>query len=167
MTPQACSLYEKVRRGDVSECSFAFTVTKEGQRWSQRQKPGTDGTKMEHYYAVRTLTDVNLLDVSPVTEPAYPDTRVGARKYFESEAEVRSMLAVAKAAGLPTENPAVILAAQRQYLDALGRKIAGDTDREHRQRLVALANQILAQDRAAQEDAELRERMKKLSGRLG
>jgi HK97 family phage prohead protease len=52
-------LYASVKRGDISECSFAFAVNGEGQTWTRDQKQ-------------RTLTDVNLFDVSIVTNPAYP-----------------------------------------------------------------------------------------------
>ncbi len=55
---------EMVKRGDISQCSFGFIV--QGQRWPN------DTT--------RELTDVDMLDVSPVTFPAYPQTSVSARQ---------------------------------------------------------------------------------------
>lgn len=56
-----------VQRGDVSQMSFAFeTVTDE---W--RKDTAGDWT--------RTLVEVRLYDVSPVTFPAYPATDVSAR----------------------------------------------------------------------------------------
>jgi HK97 family phage prohead protease len=51
-------LYAQVKRGDISECSFAFSVPKGGDTWSKD-------------YSKRTLTDVDLFDVSVVTDPAY------------------------------------------------------------------------------------------------
>jgi len=55
-----------IDRGDIDQMSFGFrTLTDE---WNL-----VDG---EH---VRTLVDVELYDVSPVTFPAYPETTVGLR----------------------------------------------------------------------------------------
>lgn len=62
-------LQESMKRGDVDQSSFAFTVTKDGQNWSEERKG--DGPVV----AVRTIKKVaRLYDVSPVTYPAYPDT---------------------------------------------------------------------------------------------
>jgi len=94
---QAMSLAAKIKRGDINECSFAFTVPKGGDRWAQKQMPGSNGAAEADFYALRTLTDVNLLDVSAVTYPAYGNTSV--RKHFDDFAEVRSSLAAAKANG--------------------------------------------------------------------
>lgn len=63
-------IYASVKRGDTSECSFAFTVPKGGDEW--------DGDQ-------RTLRDVNLLDVSVVTSPAYPGTSADARSSSNEE----------------------------------------------------------------------------------
>jgi HK97 family phage prohead protease len=62
-------LYASVKRGDVSECSFAFSVAPKGQQWNAD-------------YSKRTLTDVDLFDVSVVTNPAYGGgaTSVDARQ---------------------------------------------------------------------------------------
>lgn len=61
-------LLEGIRRGDISGSSFAFTVSKD--TW---EKLG-DGT-----YA-RTIEKVErIYDVSPVYDPAYPETTVDAR----------------------------------------------------------------------------------------
>jgi len=57
-----------IERGDVTGMSFGFkTVTDE---WN---------TKDEE--EIRTLKEVKLFDVSPVTFPAYPDTTVGTRSF--------------------------------------------------------------------------------------
>jgi len=59
---------EEIRRGDITGCSFAFTVDKE--EWKER----SDGS------FERTIIRVaNLFDVGPVTYPAYPDTAVAIR----------------------------------------------------------------------------------------
>lgn len=58
---------ELVQRGDVTKSSFAF-ITHEDQ-WSMS----------EQNYPVRTLMKVQLVDVAPVTTPAYPDSSAGLR----------------------------------------------------------------------------------------
>ena len=56
----AKDLYESVKRGDISQSSFAFTIAE--QSWNEKR-------------TVRSIDKVaTLLDVSPVTYPAYPDT---------------------------------------------------------------------------------------------
>ena len=56
----AKDLYESVKRGDISASSFAFTILE--QSWNENR-------------TVRSIDKVaTLLDVSPVTYPAYPDT---------------------------------------------------------------------------------------------
>ena len=70
--PKAQELYSAISRGDIAKMSFAFTVAPNG---SERK----DG--------LRTLSDVNLFEVSAVTWPAYNDTAIGARSAEEAEAE--------------------------------------------------------------------------------
>ncbi len=60
-------ILKSVARGDVDQMSFGFRVVKES--WEDKK----DGS------AVRTLEDVDLVDVSAVTFPAYPDTTIAAR----------------------------------------------------------------------------------------
>ena len=71
-------LVESMKRGDISQSSFAFTVAKDS--WEER-----DGG------VVRTINKVErLFDVSPVTYPAYPDASVGMRsmqQWMESRNE--------------------------------------------------------------------------------
>lgn len=62
-TQYARDLREVVKRGDVSQMSFAFTVAKDD--WQERE----DGTVMR-----RVLEVDRLYDVSLVTTPAYPQT---------------------------------------------------------------------------------------------
>lgn len=54
---------ELVRRGDLSQMSFGFTVPKGGDEWNDNDDE-------------RTLKDVDLFDVSVVAYPAYTDTQV-------------------------------------------------------------------------------------------
>jgi HK97 family phage prohead protease len=68
-------LYCLVQRGDLDSCSFAFVVPPGGQQWSE----GPDPEDASKRIALRTITDVDLKDVSIVTEPAYEATSVSAR----------------------------------------------------------------------------------------
>ena len=63
----AMDLYERVKRGDVNQCSFGFEIVKQ----QTEVKPNGD----VHW----TLTDVNLYEVSVCTFPAYKNTNVQAR----------------------------------------------------------------------------------------
>ena len=67
-------IVELVRRGDVSNMSFAFTVSAGGDQWVN-----SAGT------IERTLTKIYLLDVSPVTYPAYRATSVQAQRSPEPD----------------------------------------------------------------------------------
>ena len=57
-------VYASVKRGDLSECSFAFTVPQGGDAFDEV----TQGGKR---FVRRTITDANLIDVSVVAYPAY------------------------------------------------------------------------------------------------
>ena len=63
-------LLEMVKRGDVYQSSFAFTVEKE--EWQER-------SNMKPKRVIRSIKKV--YDVSPVTYPANPDTMVAKRSY--------------------------------------------------------------------------------------
>lgn len=65
-TQAARDLLVSIERGDVSQSSFGFRVRKE--QWDETQDP-----------PLRTLLELELFDVSPVTFPAYPTTDVGLR----------------------------------------------------------------------------------------
>ena len=59
-----------VERGDIKESSFAFRVAPDGDTWEEDE----DGR------IIRTITQFQeLMDVSPVTYPAYPDATVAMR----------------------------------------------------------------------------------------
>lgn len=69
-TQAARDLMTLIKRGDVTQSSFAFSVAAGGDSWAEDDEGRI----------VRTITKVGrLFDVSPVTYPAYPDTTVGAR----------------------------------------------------------------------------------------
>jgi len=62
----AMNLYERVKRGDVDQCSFGFQIMSEETEFSDT--------------TVRwTITEVNLFEVSVCTFPAYEETAVSAR----------------------------------------------------------------------------------------
>jgi uncharacterized protein len=63
-------IHTLVKRGDLSGCSFAFDC--KGDSWADVM---VNGQKAR----LRTLTDLNLYDVGPVTYPAYEQTSVQAR----------------------------------------------------------------------------------------
>lgn len=70
-----------IARGDVTQCSFGFYTLDD--KW----------TKVDGEW-VRTLLECDLLDVSPVTYPAYPQTDVA----------VRSLQAAVQASAPPDES---------------------------------------------------------------
>ena len=73
-TQDGRDLYKLIKRGDISQSSFAFTIQE--QTWSEDR-------------STRTIDKVGrLLDVSPVTYPAYPTTTVSARNYSAAAVEV-------------------------------------------------------------------------------
>lgn len=70
----AVNLYERVARGDVTQCSFGFDILEE--EYSENPNNGNI-----HW----TIKKVKLYEVSIVTFPAYEDTEVWARKKGEFE----------------------------------------------------------------------------------
>jgi len=68
-TTFAKDLMVSIKRGDVDQMSFGFTV--QDEEW-----------RKENGEQVRVLKRVQLWDVSPVTFPAYPQTDVKVRKAF-------------------------------------------------------------------------------------
>lgn len=63
----ALNFYERVKRGDVDQCSFGFNILNEETDWRE------DGT------VKWLLKEIDLHEVSVVTFPAYEDTGVQAR----------------------------------------------------------------------------------------
>lgn len=74
-TQQARDLMVSIERGDVDDQSFAFRTIED--EWVYKK----DGS------AERTLIEVELRDISPVTYPAYPDTTVALRSLDEFKKE--------------------------------------------------------------------------------
>ena len=69
----AMNLYERVKRGDVDQCSFGFNIVSEETEFRD------DGSI--HW----TITEVELHEVSVCTFPAYEDTNVTAREAQREE----------------------------------------------------------------------------------
>jgi uncharacterized protein len=68
-TQDARDLIAKIKRGDIDQMSFAFTMRGGVQRWDDSQTP-----------ALRIIEKVgDLYDVSVVTRGAYPTTEIGLR----------------------------------------------------------------------------------------
>lgn len=66
-------LLELLRRGDINQSSFAFSIADGGDKWEKK-----DGK----YY--RTINKIDkLYDVSPVYTPAYSETSVSCRSFEE------------------------------------------------------------------------------------
>lgn len=75
----AMNLYERVKRGDVSQCSFGFNIVSEETDFRD------DGSV--HW----TITEADLHEVSVCTFPAYEETAVSARKHDLDEIKKRSV----------------------------------------------------------------------------
>jgi len=66
---------ETIRRGDVDQMSFGFRTV-------------SDQWRMEDGGHIRELVEADLFDVSPVTFPAYPQTDVQARDFYEARMKI-------------------------------------------------------------------------------
>lgn len=70
-TTYARDLQECMKRGDINQCSFGFSVASGGDAWETEDNGKT---------WLRTIRSVGrLFDVSPVTYPAYPETSCAMR----------------------------------------------------------------------------------------
>lgn len=74
--PDHLRVLEKIRRKDLTGSSFSFTVD------AQRFDKGENGAPN-----VRTILGVSLLDVGPVTFPAYTGTSTGADRALQGAQE--------------------------------------------------------------------------------
>jgi uncharacterized protein len=81
-TPLGEEVLDAIRRGDLRNSSFAFTVDQNGQKWQKRE---------QEY--IRTITQFDKLwDCSPVYRPAYEDTSVAARSLDSIKNELDGVL---------------------------------------------------------------------------
>lgn len=89
-TQAARDLIQNLDREDVDGSSFMFSVRGDGGRvvWAE------EGVGTESYLEVREIHSISeLLDVGPVTYPAYSGTTAGTRDRELLEAELRSIKA--------------------------------------------------------------------------
>lgn len=93
-TSWAVDAVKAIRRKDVKGTSFAFRVLPNGDRWEEDAEKNL----------VRTLTNVELVEVSPTPMPAYPTSSATLRSYeaaltqFQASDEERQALAAAQVA---------------------------------------------------------------------
>lgn len=95
-----------IQRGDVSEMSFMFRASADS--WDDSNPD----------MAIRTVTQANLFEISPVTFPAYPQTSVSTRsaqEIFKSYTEQRSN------EHKPEENNRKLLELRRKKLELLSK----------------------------------------------
>lgn len=76
-TSDGKDVYTLIKRGDVSGMSFSFRAVRE--EWDETVDPPK-----------RTILEVELREVSVVSEPAYDDTSIAARSLDEAKKERRS-----------------------------------------------------------------------------
>jgi uncharacterized protein len=126
-TQWARDLVVSIERGDITQMSFGFRVKKD--HWERIENDN-----------IRTLQDVSLVDVSPVTFPAYLDTSIQARSLSE----------MATVAGLD-------LAGLEKVLIRATHSIAFDeADRTAIRSVVEVLNQLVA-PKEILEDAKIKE----------
>ena len=77
----AVNTYERVKRGDVDQCSFGFDIVSEDAEYRD------DGSA--HW----TIREVKLYEVSVVTFPAYKETNVTARSEQRADHRARELAA--------------------------------------------------------------------------
>lgn len=77
----AVNTYERVKRGDVDQCSFGFDIVSEDAEYRD------DGSA--HW----TIREVKLYEVSVVTFPAYKETNVSARSEQRANYKARELAA--------------------------------------------------------------------------
>ena len=77
----AINLYERVKRGDVDQCSFGFEIVREDTEVRD------DGSV--HW----TIREVKLFEVSACTFPAYEETNISARTAERDAIAARSLAA--------------------------------------------------------------------------
>jgi HK97 family phage prohead protease len=77
--PLYAGFLENVRRGDVSQMSFGFSVIEDEKSYGEKGE------------RLRLLKEVRLYEVSPVTFPAYPQTEVSVREWPRREGTAEPM----------------------------------------------------------------------------
>jgi HK97 family phage prohead protease len=120
-----------IKRGDVSQMSIAFQIVK--QEWLT-----PDDKKV---LPIRTIREMKLFEVSPVTFPAFEQTSINARNAMEPEAEndpreeaLRLSLAADHGLELTTEQRQIIAAAVEIYQPYLLEPEPDPNDPDHHSR---------------------------------
>lgn len=81
--PQAVGIYQRIKRGDITGCSFGFYLT------------DSEDIQRDDGSFLTIVKGLELLEVSPCTFPAYPQTEIAARKQ-DFETSKKRALAVRK-----------------------------------------------------------------------
>lgn len=136
-------LYALIKNGTMDECSFAMTVPAGGDSWEDAKDE--NGIT----YALRTLHDVTLMDVSAVTYPAYNATSVAARSMVADYSEKRK--------GIKRVDEGDTYARARRTLEQLGRE-------EFCAELNSTIERARKHDAVQESDAELAKRMRSAAG---
>ena len=106
-TQAAKDLMTSIRRGDIDQMSFGFKTIRDD--WEQVEE-----------MILRTLIEVKLYDVSPVTFPAYPQTTVAVREKvleFRPEPDAAPGQEAHPADEPPQDDPQVRTEIMRRRLD--------------------------------------------------
>ena len=105
--PDVRRIVPKMKRGDLSKMSFAFSMEPRGQTRRTRTGSGEDENELREIVKV-----VRLYDVSIVTEPAYAGTEIALRSreearkaYAPSDAEATAFFRRKKALDLRIRRP--------------------------------------------------------------
>jgi len=120
--PSHQDVYRMVRRGDVSECSFSFTVADGGETYDNIMHEGRKIVR-------RTVTKGKIFDVSAVCYPAYStpgSTSVSARTTHAGTQLLSTQASPRNDRPLVT-SPAALDAWNRRRAEEIGREIAADS----------------------------------------
>ncbi len=178
-SPLGQTIYESTARGDLDGVSFGFTVPEGGDTWDDDWTcDGSDGCEKNSKSPLRTITDLNLQELSLCVWPAYQTTSVkksvvedlsaDPEDYDEQEengvivsAEVRSRIIAARPARRFTSDEQRV--ARIQELEAAIRADRAALAKE----LAGVAREILTPD--AESDADFEKsvaRTKSVAARL-
>jgi len=151
-------IYSSVKRGDINECSFAFSLEDGDDDWdSAKDEEGRS-------YNRRSIRNVSHLhDVAIVTHPAYEGTNVGARALSPTARQALSF------------EQQIFLRTGKEYVSPqqLQARLVIQQEKINADRIIARANEILlAEARARGEandcsDAALRRQLARIEERAG
>ncbi len=160
-------VYQAVQAKNIDECSFAFKLQDDGSGDEWTTTTDENGRSI----SLRTLRNVQLVDVCPCTYPAYSEgTSVSARTASAAAGHrpsPRKTQTTAATYGFSSDAAmqAADLANRRSVLRAQASRINADTDRDLRAR-AERCRRIIEADAALQvEEDELRNRMEIAAGR--